>query len=144
MTSYGECIHELREAKEQMKRVEQKLKWIGTAIPQIKTTDDVIVAGLIRKFVAFKYNITEGDFISKRRTERIAWPRQVAMSLCYEMTELSLNEVGELFGNRDHGTVLHACRLVTGRIESYPEIKSDIEELRNCVKKSLIQQEPTA
>ncbi|MCK7482554.1 MAG: hypothetical protein M0C28_39630 [Candidatus Moduliflexus flocculans] len=54
---------------------------------------------------------------SKRRPENIAFPRQVAMFLSRQMTETSLSAIGEAFGGRDHGTVLHACRLVKDRME---------------------------
>ena len=52
------------------------------------------------------------DMTSKRRPANIAFPRQVAMYLARELTKASLNEIGEAFGGRDHGTVLHACKLV--------------------------------
>jgi chromosomal replication initiator protein len=53
---------------------------------------------------------------SKRRPENIAFPRQIAMYLSRQMTESSLNTIGEAYGGRDHGTVLHACRLVKDRM----------------------------
>ena len=49
---------------------------------------------------------------SKRRPQNIAFPRQIAMYLARELTKTSLSEIGEAFGGRDHGTVLHAHRLV--------------------------------
>jgi chromosomal replication initiator protein len=53
---------------------------------------------------------------SKRRPASIAFPRQVAMYLARELTKASLNEIGDAFGGRDHGTVLHACKLVKRRM----------------------------
>ncbi len=70
----------------------------------------------IQKRVAEHYDIRLADMTSKRRPENIAFPRQVAMYLSRQMTESSLNTIGEAFGGRDHGTVLHACRLVKDRM----------------------------
>jgi chromosomal replication initiator protein len=72
---------------------------------------------LIQKKVAEHYDIRLADMTSKRRPENIAFPRQVAMFLARQLTESSLNTIGEAFGGRDHGTVLHACRLVKDRME---------------------------
>ncbi len=72
---------------------------------------------VIQKRVAEHYDIRLADMTSKRRPENIAFPRQVAMFLSRQMTENSLSSIGEAFGGRDHGTVLHACRLVKGRME---------------------------
>jgi len=71
----------------------------------------------IQKKVAEHFDIRLADMTSKRRPENIAFPRQIAMFLSRQMTESSLNTIGEAFGNRDHGTVLHACRLVKDRME---------------------------
>jgi chromosomal replication initiator protein len=66
---------------------------------------------------------------SRRRPENIAFPRQVAMFLSRQMTESSLNAIGEAFGGRDHGTVLHACRLVKGRMEVDPNVRQVVHYL---------------
>jgi chromosomal replication initiator protein len=71
---------------------------------------------VIQKKVAEHYDIRLADMTSKRRPENIAFPRQIAMYLSRQMTESSLNTIGEAFGGRDHGTVLHACRLVKDRM----------------------------
>jgi len=70
----------------------------------------------IQKRVAEHFDIRLADMASKRRPENIAFPRQVAMYLARQLTESSLNTIGEAFGGRDHGTVLHACRLVKDRM----------------------------
>ena len=72
---------------------------------------------VIQKKVAEKFDIRLADMTSKRRPENIAFPRQIAMYLSRMMTESSLSTIGEAFGGRDHGTVLHACRLVKDRME---------------------------
>ena len=72
---------------------------------------------VIQKKVAEHFDLRIADMTSKRRPENIAFPRQIAMFLSRQMTESSLNTIGEAFGGRDHGTVLHACRLVKDRME---------------------------
>lgn len=81
---------------------------------------------VIQKRVAEHYDIRVADMSSKRRPENIAFPRQVAMFLARQMTENSLSSIGEAFGGRDHGTVLHACRLVQGRMEVDANIRQAV------------------
>ncbi len=66
----------------------------------------------IQKTVADYFKIRISDMHSKRRNRNVARPRQVAMSLAKDLTQMSLPEIGEAFGNRDHTTVLHACRTI--------------------------------
>jgi chromosomal replication initiator protein len=83
----------------------------------------------IQKKVAEHFDIRLADMASKRRPENIAFPRQIAMYLARHLTESSLNTIGEAFGGRDHGTVLHACRLVTDRMQINPEIRQVVNYL---------------
>ncbi len=71
----------------------------------------------IQRRVAEHYDIRLADMTSKRRPANIAFPRQVAMYLARELTKSSLNEIGDAFGGRDHGTVLHAHRLIKKRVK---------------------------
>ena len=66
----------------------------------------------IQKTVAEYFKIKIADMHSKKRSRNVARPRQVAMSLAKDLTPMSLPEIGEAFGNRDHTTVLHACRTI--------------------------------
>jgi chromosomal replication initiator protein len=70
----------------------------------------------IQKKVAEHFDVRLADMTSKRRPANIAFPRQVAMFLARRHTKASLNEIGDAFGGRDHGTVLHACKSVTGKM----------------------------
>ena len=70
----------------------------------------------IQRRVAEHFDVRLADMTSKRRPANIAFPRQIAMYLARELTKASLNEIGEAFGGRDHGTVLHAHRLVKDRM----------------------------
>ena len=67
--------------------------------------------------------------MSKRRNRSVARPRQVAMTLGKELTNKSLPEIGDLFGGRDHTTVLHACRKIKQLTEENREIKEDYSNL---------------
>jgi len=83
----------------------------------------------IQKTVADYYKIRISDMHSKKRSRAVARPRQVAMALAKELTQLSLPEIGSNFGGRDHTTVLHACRQITKLRESVPEINHDVNFL---------------
>jgi len=71
-----------------------------------------VTVELIQKNVADYYKLKISDMYSKRRPSSIAGPRQIAMYLAKEMTQKSLPEIGDLFGGRDHTTVLHAVRKI--------------------------------
>ena len=83
----------------------------------------------IQKTVAEYYKIKVSDILSKRRNRSVARPRQVAMRLAKELTNKSLPEIGDLFGGRDHTTVLHACRKIKQLMEESREIKEDYSNL---------------
>ena len=78
---------------------------------------NTITIDVIQRKVADHFDIRLSDMTSKRRPENIAFPRQIAMFLARRLTESSFSTIGDAFGGRDHGTVLHACRLVKGRME---------------------------
>ncbi len=88
-----------------------------------------ICIDVIQKKVAEHFDIRLADMTSKRRPENIAFPRQIAMFLSRQMTETSLSAIGEAFGGRDHGTVLHACRLVKDRMEVDPSVRQVVRHL---------------
>jgi chromosomal replication initiator protein len=77
----------------------------------------------IQKKVAEHFDIRLADMTSKKRTASIAYPRQVAMYLSREMTPSTLVEIGDAFGGKDHGTVIHACKLVKQRMEEDPKTR---------------------
>ncbi|MBK6336823.1 MAG: chromosomal replication initiator protein DnaA [Betaproteobacteria bacterium] len=83
----------------------------------------------IQKTVADYYKIRISDMHSKKRSRAIARPRQVAMALAKELTQLSLPEIGSNFGGRDHTTVLHACRQIAKLRETVPELNHDVNFL---------------
>ena len=80
----------------------------------------------IQRRVAEHFDVRIADMTSKRRPANIAFPRQIAMYLARELTKASLNEIGDAFGGRDHGTVLHACKLVKRRMVEQDNIRQTI------------------
>jgi chromosomal replication initiator protein len=88
----------------------------------------------IQKTVADFFKIKVADMYSKKRPASIAHPRQVAMYLAKELTKKSLPEIGELFGGRDHTTVLHAVRKVTGDRGKNPELNQQLHVLEQTLK----------
>jgi chromosomal replication initiator protein len=95
----------------------------------------IISVNLIKNIVADYYNLKLDEFKTKKRTRNIAFPRQVAMYLCRELTDLSLPKIGEEFGGRDHTTVIHAYDKISQNIKSDPQleatVKSLIEQINN-------------
>jgi len=89
---------------------------------------------LIKDIVGKHYNIKKEDFNSKRRTRNISYPRQIAMYLCREMTDLSLPRIGEEFGGRDHTTVIHAYEKISKEIKAKDDFKHDIDDLMNEIR----------
>src|SRR5262245_34717926 len=83
----------------------------------------------IQKTVADYYKIKVSEMYSKRRSRNVARPRQIAMALAKELTQMSLPDIGEAFGGRDHTTVLHACRKVALLKSSNSEITRDFDSL---------------
>jgi chromosomal replication initiator protein len=77
----------------------------------------------IQKKVAEHFDVRLADMTSKRRPATIAFPRQVAMYLARRHTKASLNEIGDAFGGRDHGTVLHACKAVSQRMTKEERVR---------------------
>ncbi len=89
----------------------------------------------IQKRVAEHFDVRYADMTSKRRPKNIAFPRQIAMYLARELTKASLCEIGDAFGGRDHGTVLHAHRLVKGRVTSDEKIRQVVKFLNDQLQK---------
>jgi chromosomal replication initiator protein len=83
----------------------------------------------IQKTVADYYKIKVSEMYSKKRSRTIARPRQIAMALAKDLTQLSLPDIGDAFGGRDHTTVLHACRKISELKEEFPEINRDLNVL---------------
>ncbi|MDB5958049.1 chromosomal replication initiator protein DnaA [Ramlibacter sp.] len=88
----------------------------------------------IQKTVADYYKIKVADMYSKKRPASIARPRQIAMYLAKELTQKSLPEIGELFGGRDHTTVLHAVRKISSERQTVSELNQQLHVLEQTLK----------
>ena len=88
----------------------------------------------IQKTVADYYKIKVADMYSKKRPASIARPRQIAMYLAKELTQKSLPEIGELFGGRDHTTVLHAVRKIASERQNVTELNQQLHVLEQTLK----------
>ena len=88
----------------------------------------------IQKTVADYYKIKVADMYSKKRPASIARPRQIAMYLAKELTQKSLPEIGDLFGGRDHTTVLHAVRKISAERQQVAELNQQLHVLEQTLK----------
>lgn len=100
-----------------------------------RDTDKAIAPERIRSTVASYYDIKVSDLDSKRRTAEIALARQVAMYLCRESTDFSFSKIGEIFGGRDHSTVMSNCNKIQNLYQEDELIKYDIDEINKKLKK---------
>ncbi|HWL64298.1 MAG TPA: chromosomal replication initiator protein DnaA [Steroidobacteraceae bacterium] len=83
----------------------------------------------IQKTVADYFKLRMSDLLSEKRSRSLARPRQIAMTLARELTQLSLPEIGQAFGGRDHTTVMHACQRVQGLQEADTRVREDYSNL---------------
>ena len=88
----------------------------------------------IQKVVAEQYDIRLADMTSHRRPAHIAMPRQIAMYLARDLTKAPLKEIGEAFGGRDHGTVIHACKAVAKKAAKDEELRRMLASLTERAK----------
>ena len=80
------------------------------------------------------FNIKQSDLESSKRTRNLSFPRQIAMYICRDLTELSLPKVGEAFGNRDHTTVLHACDKISTEMKLNESLRDVVKKLEQSIK----------
>jgi len=90
---------------------------------------------VIQKKVAEHFDIRFADMTSRRRPQNVAFPRQVAMFLSRELTDRSLVDIGESFGGRDHGTVMHACRLIGTKVEKDQRLRQAVSYLKESLQR---------
>jgi len=89
----------------------------------------------IQKKVAEHFDIRLADMTSRRRPQNVAFPRQVAMFLSRSLTDRSLADIGESFGGRDHGTVLHACRLIEEKMSADQNLRQTVAYLEHALRR---------
>jgi chromosomal replication initiator protein len=96
--------------------------------------DRQVTPELIKKHVCKHFSIKQTDMESAKRSRNLSFPRQIAMYICRDMTELSLPKIGEYFGNRDHTTVLHACEKISGEVKSNEALRDVVKEIELSIK----------
>lgn len=92
-----------------------------------------VTAQSIMQSVASYYSITVDDLIRPTRRREIAVPRQIAMYITRELTNLSLPQIGQVFGNRDHTTVLHGCNQIANAIKENPSMANVVNDIKEIV-----------
>ncbi len=86
-----------------------------------------ITPELIMNTVAEHYNVSISDMVSKKKSQEIAYPRQIAMYLCRKLTDASLQYVGNMLGKRDHTTVIHGAEKIENDLSKNPSLKNTID-----------------
>ncbi len=100
----------------------------------LKEPTKLITVDFIQRCVAEEFGVSLQDLKNKRRNKQIVLPRQIAMYLSRELTDLSLPEIGELFGGKDHTTVLHSYNKIKEEFHRNPELKDRIEKVIQVIK----------
>jgi chromosomal replication initiator protein len=87
----------------------------------------------IKEAVCTHYGVRPAELDSATRAARVSWPRQVAIHLARDLTDASLQTIGQEFGGRNHATVLHACKRVEERVSNDQHAVDEIEEIRKNI-----------
>lgn len=134
----------VRELEGALKRVEAYAKFHKRNISVEATKEalkDILIAQTrmvsidnIQKTVADYYRIKIVELLSKKRTRNLSRPRQIAMSLARELTTMSLPEIGNAFGGKDHSTVIHACKTISNLRDADTTIEADYKFLLQTLK----------
>jgi chromosomal replication initiator protein len=96
--------------------------------------DRPVTPELVKKHICKHFNIKQADLESSKRSRNLAFPRQIAMYICRDLTDLSLPKIGEFFGNRDHTTVLHACDKISTEIKANESLRAVVKDLEQSIK----------
>lgn len=96
-------------------------------------SEKVLSSDFVKETVAKYFNINKDDLSSNKRSNEIAFPRQIAMFLCREVANMSYPKIGEDFGNRDHSTVMHACKKIEKEIKDKNNTKLIVESVKNII-----------
>ena len=94
----------------------------------------IITAYDIQEAVSSYFDIKIEDIKSKKRTKNIAFPRQIAMYLCREFTDLSFPQIGAAFGGKDHTTILHAANKIKNDLKNNMELERIIKDITKNIK----------
>ena len=95
--------------------------------------EKVISCDFIKETIAKYFSISKDDLSSNKRSNDIAFPRQIAMFLCREIANMSYPQIGEDFGGRDHSTVMHACRKIEKEVKEKTNTKLIVDSVKNII-----------
>ncbi len=95
--------------------------------------EKVISCDFIKETVAKYFSISKDDLSSNKRSNDIAFPRQIAMYLCREIANMSYPQIGDDFGGRDHSTVMHACRKIEKEVKEKNNTKLIVDSVKNII-----------
>ena len=98
-----------------------------------RSSDKIITVDYIQYAVANYYNLDQNDFKIQRKTSDIAFPRQIAMYLSKQLTGLSLKEIGNEFGGKDHSTVIYAIKKVEDEMKLNPNTKTIVDNIKKTI-----------
>lgn len=131
------CLNRIR-AKGNLEKRVVNVSLAEEVLRDIITPDEnkTITSELIINVVAEHYNISPEEIKSKKRDSKYAFPRQVAMYLCRDMTEDSLMDIAKMLGKKDHSTVINGCRKVSREIDSSESVRSNIEIIKKKINPS--------
>lgn len=118
--------------EQQIRDLDKRVAWLETVL-RSRSKESVLQSEDVKQMVARFYHFSMNDFSSKFRPGRLAWARQVAMTLCVELCHVSSGDVGREFGNRDHGTVLHAIKRVHERCQVDKGAADDLRIIRESL-----------
>ena len=96
-------------------------------------SEKVLSSDFVKETVAKYFNINKDDLESNKRSNEIAFPRQIAMYLCREVANMSYPKIGEDFGNRDHSTVMHACKKIEKEVKEKTNTRLIVESVKNII-----------
>ena len=99
----------------------------------VSSKDKVISSEYIQEVVAKYFNIDAKDLVGSKKSNDIVFPRQIAMYLCRTVPQLSLPQIGKDFGNRDHTTVMHACKKIENDIKENKNTKLIVDSVKNIL-----------
>ena len=108
---------------------QQKLRDVFASRRQANLTMETI-----QRVVTDFYSLSSSDLKGRKRSQKIVFPRQIAMYICREMTDYSTTEIGEAFGGRDHSTVMHSTDKISNLLITDPTLDSTIESLKRQIK----------
>lgn len=108
---------------------EVNLELAQEALKHLISSNKKVTIKDVQEVVSNYYNISVDDLTSKKKNKNIAYPRQIAMYVTRKLTDCSLPKIGEVFGGRDHSTVLHACNKIAEEIENSTELKKKIDDI---------------